>query len=335
MNTLKAARKEAEYLLKDPNVVGVGIGLKCVRAPERKQDRGIPCITVSVVKKGTYHIKDRIPVMIMGCPTDVVETGLLVALQDRTDRWRPAPGGVSIGHKLITAGTLACLVTRGGEWFVLSNNHVLANMNNAEIGDEILQPGKADGGTVAADVIATLWEFVPVKFLFDNLPDCPTATGVAKMVNLLARLVGSKHRVRAFQDDPLATNLVDAAIAKPIYPDNVIRDVLGIQTPTGHREVKLGDPVVKSGRTTGVTRGTVTQVDATLQIVYGNNIAVFEQQVVTDAECGGGDSGSIVLADDESGDAVGLLFAGTQDGKTMIMCQIGHVLDLLGVEIAG
>ena len=30
---------------------------------------------------------------------------------------------------------------------ILSNNHVLANSNNASIGDTILQPGTADGGT--------------------------------------------------------------------------------------------------------------------------------------------------------------------------------------------
>ena len=331
MNALKVARKEAEYLLEDPNIVGVGIGRKEVKGITT----GKPCVVVSVVKKGTYRVKDGIPDVIGGYPTDVVETGLLVALQDRTARWRPSPGGVSIGHRDITAGTLGCLVTRGGEWFILSNNHVLAHSNQGEIGDEILQPGKADGGTVSADTLATLWDFVPVKFLFDQLPDCPTATGVAKAVNLLARLVGSKHRVRAFQDDPLATNLVDAAIAKPIYSENVIQEVLGIPTPTGHREVELGDAIIKSGRTTGVTQGKVTQVDATLQILYGNNIAVFEDQAVSNVPCGGGDSGSIVLADDESGDAVGLLFAGTQDGKTMIMCRIQNVMDLLGVEIVG
>jgi len=79
----------------------------------------------------------------------------------------------------------------------------------------------------------------------------------------------------------------------------------------------------------------VTQVDATLQVMYGTNIAVFEQQIVCDAKCGGGDSGSIVLADDGGGDVVGLLFAGSEDGGTMIMCKIGHVLDLLQVTMDG
>jgi len=327
-----AARKEAEYLLEDPNIVGVGIGWKRARGCVYET----PTIIVSVVEKVAprFCVEDRIPLIIGNWPTDVVETGRFHALE-RTDRWRPAPGGVSVGHLLITAGTLGCLVRQGDEWFILSNNHVLANMNNAEIGDEILQPGKADGGTVPTDVIATLEDFVPVKFILDQLPDCPTATGVAKIANWLARFVGSKHRVRAYQDDPLAFNLVDAAIARPINSDDVVRDVLGIQTPTGHREIGLGEAVVKSGRTTGVTHGVVTQVDATLQVMYGTNIAVFEQQIVCDAKCGGGDSGSIVLADDGGGDVVGLLFAGSEDGGTMIMCKIGHVLDLLQVTMDG
>jgi len=252
-------------------------------------------------------------------------------LQDRTAKWRPAPGGVSIGHKAITAGTIGCLVTRDGEWFILSNNHVLANMNNAVVGDEILQPGVYDNGSVPDDVIATLEDFVPVKFMLD-IGDCPIAKSVANGFNAVARFFGTKSRMSAIRLSS-ETNLVDAAIARPINLDDVIRDVLGIQTPSGHREIALGDAIVKSGRTTGVTRGTVTQIDATLQIMYGNNIAVFEQQIVTDAFCGGGDSGSIVLADDGGGNVVGLLFAGSEDGGTMIMCRIQNVLDLLGVAI--
>ncbi|NIU63493.1 MAG: hypothetical protein GWN66_23410, partial [Pseudomonas stutzeri] len=80
--------------------------------------------------------------------TDVQETGVIRALQDHTAKWRPAPGGVSIGHVDITAGTLGCLVVRGDHIYILSNNHVLANSNEAEPGDAILQPGPHDGGTM-------------------------------------------------------------------------------------------------------------------------------------------------------------------------------------------
>ena len=65
---------------------------------------------------------------------------------DRTKYIRPAPGGVSIGHKDITAGTLGMLVQdkETGEILILSNNHILANSNDAKIGDRIMQPGPHD-----------------------------------------------------------------------------------------------------------------------------------------------------------------------------------------------
>lgn len=316
---LRMARKEAESLLERPDVVGVGIGSLW----------GEPRIVISIA--GLF-LKASFPAQIGGVPTRVVVTGPFIALQDRTARWRPAPGGVSVGHKDVTAGTLGCLVTdSAGDRFILSNNHVLAASNEAQRGDEILQPGVVDGGTVPDDVLATLADFILVEFL---LPECPFAAATVKSLNALCGLVGSRYSYSAARPQQ-ATNLVDAAIARPLVPGDVTPDVLGLPTPSGHSEVELGDAVVKSGRTTGVTVGTVTQVDATLQVMYANNIAVFEQQIVSNVPCGPGDSGSIVLADDGSGDVVGLLFAGTQDGSTMIMSRIANVLDLLGVTIGG
>lgn len=77
-------------------------------------------------------------------------------------RIRPSPGGVSIGHYMITAGTLGCLVQdTSGLQHILSNNHVLANSNNARQSDPIYQPGPHDGGT-SKDEIAKLWRWRPL-----------------------------------------------------------------------------------------------------------------------------------------------------------------------------
>jgi len=107
-------------------------------------------IVVSVVQKvpGPELLKeDIVPKEVEGVKTDVQESGIIRALQARTDEWRPAPGGVSCGDKGIAAGTLGCLV-RGGEQIpILSNNHVLANNNEAQKGDPIFQLGPYDGGT--------------------------------------------------------------------------------------------------------------------------------------------------------------------------------------------
>src|SRR4029077_7559968 len=47
-------------------------------------------------------------------------------------------------------GTLGSLVTRGGTQYILSNTHVLARSDIAQIGDPIIQPGLVDTATCTA-----------------------------------------------------------------------------------------------------------------------------------------------------------------------------------------
>ena len=135
------------------NVLATGVGYK-VSGGQRTPDLSFVCSVRHKVDLSQLAAKDRIPAEVDGVPTDVVATGTLRALQAPTGRFRPAPGGVSIGHRDITAGTLGCLVRKGGVTYILSNNHVLANSNAASPGDPILQPGPYDGGTVAGDHMA-------------------------------------------------------------------------------------------------------------------------------------------------------------------------------------
>jgi hypothetical protein len=135
-----------QLLLRKANVVGVAVGHKVTDGRETDE----PCIVVLVKRKlpeGQLRPDDVVPRRLNNVSTDVVESGEIKALQllnmqgkPRTARWRPAPGGVSIGHIDVTAGTLGCLVERNGEVFILSNNHVLANANLGKVGDPIPQP---------------------------------------------------------------------------------------------------------------------------------------------------------------------------------------------------
>ena len=69
--------------------------------------------------------------------------------------------------------------------------------------------------------------------------------------------------------------------------------------------------VKKSGRTTGLTTGTVQLLDASVQVGYGGGrTALFTNQILTTNMSKGGDSGSL-LVDGEGNKAVGLLFAGS------------------------
>jgi hypothetical protein len=328
MEQVRAVKAQyADVLLDKRNVVACGVGYKEVAGVRTDE----LCVIVSVVQKESRDVlapENIIPRSLEGISTDVQETGVIRALQGHTAKWRPAPGGVSCGHVDITAGTLGCLVTRGDQIYILSNNHVLANSNQGQAGDPILQPGPHDGGTMA-DQIATLDDFVPINF-GTEAPTCPFATGTTDVLNWAARLAGSQHRLQAVRQIA-ATNLVDAALARPLSDNLVEKRILEIGRPQGVAEGALGLQIHKSGRTTGLTSGEITQVDATVRVSYGTgNTATFTDQLVAGPMSSGGDSGSAVL--DEQDRVIGLLFAGSS--STTILSRIQHVLDALNVEIA-
>ncbi|MGD1995192.1 MAG: hypothetical protein PVH62_00310 [Anaerolineae bacterium] len=318
--------KYTRPLLSKGNVVACGVGYKEVGGVRTDE----LCVVVSVAKKvpsAELAPADLVPQLLEGVKTDVQETGVIRALQDHTDRWRPAPGGVSCGHIDITAGTLGCLVSRGDQIYILSNNHVLANSNQGQRGDPILQPGPHDGGT-SEDLIALLEQFVPINFAID-VSDCPIATGAAAVLNWVARLLGSRHWLQAVQESPEA-NLVDAAIASPVSLGLVEKRILEIGEPQGVAEGTLGLEIRKSGRTTGLTSDEITQVDVTAQVVYGvGKLAIFADQLMAGPMSSGGDSGSAVL--DENDRVVGLLFGGSR--SVTLINRIQNVLEALDVDI--
>lgn len=318
-------------LMRKPNVVGVGVGYKERNGRRTSELCVVALVRVKIPRAGLLP-DDLVPERLAGVTTDVVQVGHLTALQARTERWRPAPGGVSIGHFQVTAGTLGTAVrdANTGERLILSNNHVLANSNGAEVGDPILQPGAIDGGNVNTDAIADLARFVPIQFNMAP-PSCGIASGVAGLANSLARLVGSKHRLHAIMEDPQAVNQVDAAVARPRDPNDVSLEILDIGEISGTLEAQLGLAVRKSGRTTAFTTGQIMVLDSSVTVSYGDNrTAQFEGQIVTGPMSQGGDSGSLLVAGD-SLKAVGLLFAGSS--QATIFNPIGAVLDQLQIEL--
>ncbi len=231
-------------------------------------------------------------------------------LKARNYRVRPINGGVSVGHRNVTAGTIgACVydflpdgVGKPGKYYILSNNHVLANSNAATIGDSILQPGRADGGLIPQDRIGRLSRFIPLQFA----PDVALAV---------------QH------------NLVDAALAAVPFrllggSINWIGEVRGWRKKAA---VTVGTMVKKTGRTTGFTTGRITVVNATVDVNYrGGKVARFKDQMLTTNMSAGGDSGSLITTLDNV--AVGLLFAGST--QVTVANQIENVRSLLRVEIA-
>lgn len=341
----RAHRAGYADLLSRRNVVAVGVGYKTV-AGQVTDELAIVCSVLAKRPRTALAADDLIPATVAGVTTDVVQTGPFFALQPRTGRWRPAPGGVSIGHVGITAGTLGCLVRKGGQLHILSNNHVLANSNDASVGDAILQPGAADGGRDPADRIARLSEWVPIRFEGENGDGddggngddgspCAIAAAAAGLLNIAAELVDSRTRLRAVRPSmapgtatPSASNQVDAAIAEPLDPADVDPEVLEIGPITGLDVAALGMAIKKSGRTTGLTTGAIAQIDVSVQVSYGpGRTAVFNDQLLAGAMSQGGDSGSAVLSADDR--LVGLLFAGSTNSTVINRIQnVFQALDL-------
>ncbi|MEA3360995.1 MAG: hypothetical protein U9R17_16540 [Thermodesulfobacteriota bacterium] len=239
---------------------------------------------------------------------------------------RPVPIGVSTGHPAITAGTIGCRVTDGTDVYALSNNHVYANLGNAIIDDYVLQPGNHDGGTDPDD------PFDPEDPIYPN--------------DAIGTLAAFEEIV--FTDS--AENTIDVAIALSST------DLLDNATPSdGYGmpksvplEAKVGQKVKKYGRTTGLTKGRVSAVNATVDVNYGsepsNLIARFVGQIVISpgSFSAGGDSGSLIVFDGKAKTAgddrkpIGLLFAGSD--RYTIANPISAVLDWfdeLGVSIDG
>ncbi len=304
------------------NLVGVAKGIKWSNG----QPTGKPALLALVsqkLAKDELAKEDMVPAEIAGMKTDVLAVGELFAGQAELQpefealalakRIRPAPGGYSVGHKNITAGTLGtCVYDRLGDpgdaigipskYYILSNNHVLANSNNGQVGDSILQPGPFDGGTDPADRIARLNRFVSITFE----PPVPRAM----------------HR-----------NLVDAAVADGNF-DDLKREIHWVGHLRGwlpRDQIQVGMQVHKCGRTTNYSIGRITAVHATVDVNYGGGrVARFRDQIITTNMSAGGDSGSMV-ATREGNKAVGLLFAGSS--VATILNQIQHVRSLLRIEI--
>ena len=208
-------------------------------------------------------------------------------------------------------GTLGALVSQtDGTQYILSNNHVLARLNRATSGEDIIQPGLIDVSCRGnrANTVADLSAFVTILFK-------------------------SKRT--------MPTNTVDAAIALvrggQVQTDGRILDIGTISGVTAQDQV--GCAVEKSGRTTGLTTGTITAVDVTVDINYGNGkFARFTDQFLigSGSFSAAGDSGSLVVTVPPAGgtpSAVGLLFAGSS--SSTIANPIGSVLSLLGVQMVG
>jgi len=111
--------------------------------------------------------------------------------------------------------------------------------------------------------------------------------------------------------------------------------LLGIGKPNASpRKVSVGDKVVKSGRTTGVSLGKVKQVDVTVKVRYPDPIGIIKRKksVVTTKMLQGGDSGdACVYVDGDKIHPVLTGYAGSP--RVSVFDQVKIVEEVTGMNV--
>ncbi len=295
-------------LMAVPGVMGTAVGLA---------ENGEPLIKVYAARRGIEGLPSRLE----GIPVNVEVTGLIVARTDPTERQpRPVPTGVSVGHPAITAGTIAARVKDAlGNLYILSNNHVLADANDANLGDPLIQPGAFDGGSAPTDQIGILDSFQPIDFQ------------------------GGSNTIDAALGLTSASDLGTSTPSDDGY-GTPSSDIFGDGDGDGYfdsRNALLNLDVKKYGRTTKLTQGVITEINATITVCYELLWGLFCTKQATFVDqigispgtfSGGGDSGSLIV-ESQSNQAVGLLFAGSE--TRTFANRIDLVLKEFGVFIDG
>jgi len=300
-------QRRGEALLRIPGVVGTAVGL----LPNGKVG-----LKILLARHGVVGL----PTVLDGIPVTTQVTGMFVAFSDPTTRQRPAPMGFSVGHPAITAGSIGARVTDGVNVYILSNNHVLANSNDASIGDPELQPGAYDGGAAPADQIATLAAFKAIDFSGGGNP----------IDAAIARVTVPGDLANTTPTDD-GYGVPNSAIFGDANGDGAFDNINSL----------LGLNVQKYGRTTKLTHGQITGINATVTVCYEVffgfclKAATFVDQLIIEPGTfsGGGDSGSLIVTDDASKSPVGLLFAGSS--TQTIANRIDLVLSNFGVHVDG
>ena len=277
-----AAQNRATPGLLGNGIIGTGVSADA---------HGKPVIVVYTERDGIH-----VPAQIEGIATRTLVTGQVVAYG------KPGGGGTiqmgtSTGNDLeCAAGTISCVVTKGGSDYFLSNNHVFARENAASIGERIDAPGRYDGK--------------------------PRCAQTPQLGNLAA-----------FQRINFGgTNTVDCAIAGPISGLQYTTMEAGGYTPSQTTvAAAVGLAVKKTGRTSGLTHDTIQAINVTITVGYQTGTATFTGQIQTGGQfIRSGDSGSLEVTE-TGNNPVGLCFAGSSSAS--FANPIGPVLQALAISI--
>jgi hypothetical protein len=317
--TMVVQDRHTPSLLNLPGVVGTATSV---------DEAGNPVI---MILTETKMPAGRLPKVLDGFGVVEEVTGKIMALKGggsgtnhRAKQTPPIQLGTSGGPALDLAngyccgGTLGSLVQIGSTQYILSNSHVFAgdvtsggNGRVSTIGDDITQPG---------------------------LIDVSCNAGNAQVVADLSSL--------STLYPPNSTPNLDASIAQVrsgmVRTDGAILGIGTLSSATVAASVNMA--VKKSGRTTGLTRSTISGINANISVGYSTECAgssftkSFTGQILISNSgnrfLNSGDSGSLMVQDVTSNPrAVGLLYAGSS--SIAVANPIGTVLGHFGASMVG
>ena len=317
-------RHEAS-LLAIPGVIGDGVGLSSTN----------PNAAVILVFTSRTGV-EGIPASFEGIPTQTTMVGTVNALSFNGTYRNPLPCGVSVGdNNVCTSGSIGAIVTStrassgpatyGGSlavyynqysWgsktpkYLLSCNHVLANVNAAMGADLQDQPGRSDVSCGTSGSVGKLhaWNYISSKKNTTNYYD--------------AALAECNPSLSGGWSPAMMSNASSAHYILSYTPTN------SIVAPS------LGMAIKKTGRTSGYNTATIAGINVTITITYTNFTAVFVDQiyVANGTYIQAGDSGSMSVVNSTTGtnnDPVGLNFAGSS--TSCFMNRMDHITKDFGL----
>ena len=327
----KARQKIFDAHISDPNVSGVGIGVR-QRAGELT---GEPAVVVLVAKKRREVLVSRrrlLPrtVEVDGTtyPVDVVQGGpFSVGAQSTvappsskpadviTERMRPPLQGASISNIVDgpVAGTLGLFVidNKDDTVCVLSCSHVLARLGRGNVGEAILQPGGYDGGG-SGDKIATLKRWAPlgetgVDAAIAQLTDqsaytlevahnlMPPVSAEHPVVGMVVAGDGFGNSLLTQMDTTLAALDVRLPISGAGNPTTLPCASSG-SSRIGIAQAEFLMNIEKVGRTTGYTSSMIAGYGIWAEVSTPVGPVIYKDLIWTLFFSQPGDSGSVVFA---------------------------------------
>lgn len=233
----------------------------------------------------------------------------------------PIPLGASGGNEkdsTIKGQTIECcsgtlgslIVDHAGNFYILSNDHVLGLSGSAKQGDPVDEPGLVDTncgqGPPSPQQVASFTSAAPLNGVVD--------AAIAQISSGQVDTTGPIMQLGAVSST--------TGIPQPAPPANTI-----IATPT------VGLPIAKSGRTTGLTCSSITSVSTSVIVDYSatcggptTKSVTYHNQVITASNfTQAGDSGSLIV-DAQTAQPVALLFAGDPTNASAVGNPIQQVL---------